>query len=344
MRPSDQEEYERASETAEIARVTAQTGADRAERTGEPGTGDGPADDESSTSSAGGGGGRTTPRSPTVTMPLLDLITRQSMDEDYSVVAERKRAAGGSKEAASTGGRRSAAITLGVVAASALLATVAGVQTSRNADVTALGRASLVERIQLAKENVRNLQQEAGELRDGNVEAEERMRSLRERESQLASRVRRVGAVTGFLAVKGPGIRVQVDDAADGKHTVRDSDLVLLVDGLWAAGAEAIAINGQRLTALSSIQNSGQAIHVNVRPLAPPYRVEAIGDPDKMEGRLLASTSGATFRGVADALGFRVTVEDVGELQLPATRVRQIRHAERLLEGNDERAPQEDDE
>ena len=337
MKPSDQEEYRRASETAEIARIDAGTDPDASgdDTAGHDSPATGSRPDARSGSAA---------RPPTVTMPLLDLITRQSMDEDYTVVAERKRAAGVARGAAQPGGRRSAAVTLGVVAATALLATVAGVQTSRNADVTALGRASLVERIQLAKENVRELQQQAGELRQANVESEERLRSLRERESQLSSRVRRVGAGAGFLAVRGPGIRVKVDDSADGKHTVRDSDLALLVDGLWAAGAEAIAINGQRLTALTSIQNSGQAIHVNVRPLAPPYRVDAVGDPDAMEGRLQASTSGATFRGVAEALDFRVTVEDVDELQVPATRVRQLRHAERLLQSNDERAPQEDDE
>lgn len=279
------------------------------------------------------------------TMPLLDLVTAQSMDEDYSLVAERKRARVVDRDAAAEPERRwGTAASVGVIAASALLATVAAVQTSLNADVTALGRESLVERIQLAKETVGELQAQSGEITAENSVLEENLRALREDEEQVTSRVRRLGARTGYLAVQGPGIRVVVDDAegAETGQRVRDSDLLLLVDGLWAAGAEAIAINGQRLTNLTPLQNSGQAIHVNVRPLSPPYRVEAIGDPDTMEGRLLASTGGATFRGVADALGFVTTVEDVEELVLPATRVRQLRHAEKI--DSDTRAGQEDDE
>lgn len=278
-------------------------------------------------------------------MPLLDLVTAQSMDEDYSIVAERRRQRENLRDGVPAPERRWGTVaTVAVVAASALLATVAAVQTSRSADVTALGREALVERIQLAKENVRELQTRSGELVGENAVLEENVRGLREDEEQVTSRVRRLGARTGYLAVRGPGIRVVVDDApgAESGQRVRDSDLLLLVDGLWAAGAEAVAINGQRLTNLTPLQNSGQAIHVNVRPLSPPYRVEAIGDPDALEGRLLASTGGATFRGVADALGFVTKVEDVEELELPATRVRQLRHAKKL--DTDTRARQEDDE
>ena len=51
------------------------------------------------------------------------------------------------------------------------------------------------------------------------------------------------------------------------------------MNGLWTAGAEAISINGQRLTVLTAIRNGGPVINVNSRPLAPPYTVQAIGDP-----------------------------------------------------------------
>ena len=52
------------------------------------------------------------------------------------------------------------------------------------------------------------------------------------------------------------------------------------MNGLWSVGAEAIAVNGQRLTAQSAIRSAAGAILVNYRPLKPPYRVEAIGPPD----------------------------------------------------------------
>ena len=56
-------------------------------------------------------------------------------------------------------------------------------------------------------------------------------------------------------------LRITVDDAPDGDVTqqVRDSDLAILVDGLWNAGAEAISVNGKRLTNLTAFDNVGPA-------------------------------------------------------------------------------------
>ena len=51
-----------------------------------------------------------------------------------------------------------------------------------------------------------------------------------------------------------------------------DRDLQVIVNGLWAAGAEAIAVNGQRLTACSAIRSAGEAILVDFRPLSAAVR------------------------------------------------------------------------
>jgi uncharacterized protein YlxW (UPF0749 family) len=64
---------------------------------------------------------------------------------------------------------------------------------------------------------------------------------------------------------------------------VRDADLQDVVNGLWAAGAEAVAVDGQRLTALSAIRSAGESVLVDLRPLSPPYTVEAVGDPAALE-------------------------------------------------------------
>ena len=91
---------------------------------------------------------------------------------------------------------------------------------------------------------------------------------------------------TGFVAVTGPGLRITVADNPDGSADgrVRATDLRLLVNGLWQAGAEAIAINGRRLSTLSAIVNSNIAIQVN-RVAADPA-VRRLGDrrrPDLAE-------------------------------------------------------------
>ena len=93
-----------------------------------------------------------------------------------------------------------------------------------------------------------------------------------------------LAAQAGASAVSGPGLRVRVSDAGsvpdDAKdlsaYRISDADLQLLVNALWSAGAEAVAINGSRIVATTSIRAAGETIVVNFRPLSPPYRLEAI--------------------------------------------------------------------
>ena len=87
-----------------------------------------------------------------------------------------------------------------------------------------------------------------------------------------------------------------------------DRDLQIIVNGLWAAGAEAIAINGERLTTLSAIRSAGQAILVDFRPLVPPYVVEAIGDPAHLQAGFATDMAGAYVQSLRDNYGIQVSV------------------------------------
>ena len=114
-------------------------------------------------------------------------------------------------------------------------------------------------------------------------------------------------------------------------EAVRDEDLALLVNGLWQAGAEAIAINGKRLTARSALRNSGAAINLNgPPPLSPPYVVSAIGDNRTLQADLLGTSTGLTFTSVAESFGFQVTWDTVDRISLPAAppRLRTLQYAE----------------
>jgi uncharacterized protein YlxW (UPF0749 family) len=250
-----------------------------------------------------------------VTMPLLDLVTREAVDEDY-VHAAQRRAAGGAPPPAQRTRLRGAAVAASLFG---LLIALAAVQTARNADVREASRDVLINRID-------ERQQELSASRD-------RIESLRRQQDELQSTNSRVRGQlaeatvqlhalqinTGFVAVRGPGLTVTVSDNPDGSDEgrVRATDLRRLVNGLWRAGAEAIAINGRRLTAISAIVNSNISVQVNRSPLTPPYVVSAIGD-ETMADRLQSSSSGAEFQALADQFGFVVDRQNETELVLPS--------------------------
>ncbi|WP_341927129.1 DUF881 domain-containing protein [Nocardioides psychrotolerans] len=264
---------------------------------------------------------------PRVTLPLLDLIQQQALDEDYLVAAERR--AGRAQQEALRGSdagaddrsqrtpRRIAAV---VVAVFGIMASTAAVQTQRNASVDDEGRASLVSRIDDQSARVAGLQERIAQLRDSNASREARARAIAADEAALTPRLRRLRVRTGFVAVRGEGISVVVDDAASGSAdgVVRDEDLALLADGLWTAGAEAISINGQRLTALSSIRTSGQAIEVNGIGIAPPYSVLVIGNRNTLQAEFFETSSGLAFNDLSARFGFEFDLQDEDSLSLPS--------------------------
>ncbi len=258
-----------------------------------------------------------------VTMPLLTLITQQSFDEDYIHVAERRRSQGEPAEPPTGGSHKMAAV---VVAVFGIMVGTAAMQTSQEAGVNSESRATLVTQISARSDDVARTQDQIVRLRGRNVGLGDRLASLRATEDTTTARLRTLETTTGFGAVRGEGVKIVVDDAPNGDATqlVRDEDLALLVDGLWNAGAEAIAINGQRITALSAIRNVGIAVHVNTRPLSPPYTVRAIGDRRTLQARLLESTHGQEFYSLVDQLGFIFDVQNEDSLSLPAARLRNL--------------------
>lgn len=160
------------------------------------------------------------------------------------------------------------------------------------------------------------LEAEVAELTDGlagagaPVEAEQE-RAERYRES------------AGFTALRGPGLTIQLDDALrpDGVRPpgaeaddllVHQEDLQAVVNALWAGGAEAMSIMGQRVIATSAVLCVGPVLLLHGRPYSPPYQITAIGDPAALSAALAASAGVQVFREAADAygLGYRETVEE----------------------------------
>lgn len=259
-----------------------------------------------------------------VTTPLLTLITEHSLDDDYAEVARRRD----TTETAPRG--RSAWVAAAVVTVFGVLAATAAVQTSRNQDTEDAGRATLIAKVRSERAALDRQEASIASLQRANIELEDARAEVVADQRTTDARLRRLETVTGYGATTGPGVRIVVDDAPGGDLTqlVRDEDLALLVDGLWGAGAEAISINDQRLTALTAIRNVGPAIHVNSRPVNPPYTVEAIGDTLSLQADLLDTTHGQQFFDLADDLGFEYAMKNESTLTLPAAPGPRLRHVE----------------
>lgn len=251
-----------------------------------------------------------------VTTPLLTLITARSMDEDYAHVAQQRAAAGGSP----SGAPQPHWISLVTVGALGVMMAVVAVQTDRQAEVEELGRAALIDQIELRSERVAGLRARVGDLTASIRTSVSRATRADEQLETLESNVSRLEVRTGFSAVRGEGVRITVDNepGVDVNNEIRDEDLAYLVDGLWAAGAEAIAINDQRINVLGGIRNTSRAVHVNGRPVLAPYVVSVIGDNDTLQARLLQSSQGQAWFALVNAFGFRYTPENVEDIRLPA--------------------------
>lgn len=268
-----------------------------------------------------------------VTLPLLEVITRSSMDLDYEHVARNRSTAGEREHPVGT--RWMAAAVVGVFG---LLLVVAAVQTRASADTVALAREQLISQIQVRRAELAESHREIDALREENQAASSDLARLSRRERVESSRALDLGAVTGFSAVTGEGVRVTVDNAPGGGDNGRvwDEDLALLVDGLWAAGAEAIAVNGHRLTALSAIRTTGTAINVQNRPLRPPYVVEAIGDMDTLQARFVETGSGLAFLSLRNRFGIVVEMVNDPSMSLAAAPRPQLTRAETVADDDRE--------
>lgn len=262
-----------------------------------------------------------------VTMGLLQYLTTHALDEDYATAAERRGARDGTPRRSAGLMAAVALAVFGVLAAMAALQTAPGTDESRE-------RQDLVKQVTERRDNLEQERKEVLALQKENERLEARLIGGGGEGAAVFRRRQLLAERNGNLAVHGPGVRITVDDAAnagqDRRRRVLDTDLQHLANGLWEAGAEAVAINGERLTNLSAIRHAGDAITVNFRPLDRPYRVEAIGDPDRLPARFGETTSGQTWLDLQREIGLRFQMRVVDELALPAAPSRPLRYAERL--------------
>ena len=136
-------------------------------------------------------------------------------------------------------------------------------------------------------------------LRQAEKERDTALRQLQEVQSStldesLSREAELFRMAAGYLPVQGPGLVVTIDDSKrvmkpgenPNLYLIHDDDMLKVINELWAAGAEAISINDQRLVVGSEIRCTGPTISVNSSRSSPPYEIRAIGDPKVLEASL----------------------------------------------------------
>lgn len=111
------------------------------------------------------------------------------------------------------------------------------------------------------------------------------------------------------------------------RQVVLDRDLQLVVNALWASGAEAVAIDDVRIGPNVTIRQAGGAILVDNRPVTSPYEVVAIGPPQSMQTAFTQSSALHRMRLLETSYGAGVTVSVADDLTAPAAGARDIRYA-----------------
>jgi uncharacterized protein YlxW (UPF0749 family) len=142
----------------------------------------------------------------------------------------------------------------------------------------------------------------------------------------LQSEVDRQRVLAGLVPVHGPGVLVTLDDSAvripsgadPNDYIIHEYDLRDIVNLLWMAGSDAIAVNDERLVSHSSIYCVGSTVMVNNTRLSPPYEIRAIGNPRVQQDYLRNPSYLQSLKDKASLYGLRLDVQGGTNLELPA--------------------------
>ena len=252
-------------------------------------------------------------------MNLIEEIYRASVASDY-VTADPDRPARPSRR------RQRAVVTFVGLGMAGVIIALGFSARILNAPVVTEQRTALRERIQAADTLGAQLTAQVTALRAEIQKARQADLETTAAGSLVAAQIGRYEVIAGFTPVTGGGAVVTLTDAKNPTtddadvSRVLDSDVQEAVNGLWEAGAEAIAVNSQRLTSRSAIRSAAGAILVNYRPLQPPYVVDAIGPPDLAQ-TFKQTASAQALSSVARRFGIGFDTGSADDLRLPAATV-----------------------
>lgn len=138
----------------------------------------------------------------------------------------------------------------------------------------------------------------------------------------IINQLEKAEILAGLVEVEGSGVTITVKDSTlkntigdASAYVIHDSDLLMIINELCDAGAEAISLNGERIVSTTEIRCAGSTVSVNNSRYAQPFVINAIGDPVNLENALLMRD------GVYDTLttwGLEINIKKVGKVVVPA--------------------------
>ncbi|MDA8229210.1 MAG: DUF881 domain-containing protein [Desulfitobacterium hafniense] len=147
-------------------------------------------------------------------------------------------------------------------------------------------------------------------------------------------------ANAGLTEIKGPGIRITLDDAPQislssdpNNYVIHEEYIRQLINILWNGGAEAISVNDQRITSITEVFCSGSFIQINGTRQMPPFVIKAVGEPQKLQSALKFYLFWERLGDVEQEYGIKRKLEVPAEpVVVPAGRLKEYRYAEPVKE------------
>jgi uncharacterized protein YlxW (UPF0749 family) len=175
-----------------------------------------------------------------------------------------------------------------------------------------------------------DLERQVGQLQRRQAEYERATAEGRTLAAAMSRELESLRMAAGLKPMRGPGVTVVLEDSktqpkGSNPIVVTYQDLVSVVNELWAAGAEAVAVNGQRVSATTGFAQVGGTAVVNLQRLSAPFTITALGDPATLEGAL--NIRGGLIDGLR-ALGLHIVISRQSDQTVPAYRgVPRFEHA-----------------
>jgi uncharacterized protein YlxW (UPF0749 family) len=172
----------------------------------------------------------------------------------------------------------------------------------------------------------RGLKEQIAALRTGLAEAQKQQAMARAALTDLEAELKQQRVLAGLTPLVGPGAVVTLSDSASAApagtaandYIIHDTDVRDVLNVLWAAGAEAITVNGERLVASSSVVCVGTVIIINDTRLAPPFVITAIGEPGRLVAAIDDSPQLKPLRQRAREVGVLLKHESASRVEVPA--------------------------